>query len=102
MRDALLNVGAASSGASDTTDPPPSGDTVVITKAEYKASKSELKVEATSSDQPNVTLTLVGYGTMTWKNNKYEFKGKGVADPGATVTVTSSGGGEDTKAVTQK
>jgi hypothetical protein len=104
MRDALLNVGAASSGASATTDPPPSGDTVVITKAEYKADKSELKVEATSSDGGSVTLTVVGYGNMTWKSskNKYEYKGKPVADPGATVTVTSSGGGEDTKNVTHK
>ncbi len=76
-------------------------DVVTITKAEYKADKDEFKVEATSSDQPSVTLTVVGYGTMTWKakKNKYEYKAKPVADPGATVTVTSSGGGQDTTAV---
>jgi len=84
------------------SDGPSSGDIVTITKAEYKSDKSELKVEATSSDQPSVTLTVVGYGTMTWKDTKYEYKGKGVANPGPTVTVTSSGGGQDTKTVTQK
>jgi hypothetical protein len=82
--------------------PVPSGDTVTITKAEWKSDKSELKVEATSSDQPSVTLAVDGYGAMTWKNNKYEYKGKGVANPGATVTVTSSGGGEDTANVSQR
>jgi len=82
--------------------PAPSGDTVTITKAKYKSDKSELKVEATSSDQPSVTLTVVSYGNMTWKNDKYEYKGKGVANPGATVTVTSSGGGQDTANVTHK
>lgn len=75
---------------------PVGGDTVTITKAEYKSDKSELKVEATSSDQPSVTLTLVGFGNMSWKNNKYEYKAKPVANPGS-VTVTSSGGGSDTK-----
>ena len=89
---------------SATTDPAPSGDTVTITKAEYKSDKSELKVEATSSAGGNVTLTVVGYGNMNWKadKNKYEYKAKPAADPGATVTVTSSGGGQDTKAVTHK
>ena len=84
------------------SDGPSSGDTVTIIKAEYKSDKSELKVEATSSDQPSVTLTVVGYGNMTWKDPKYEYKGKNVANPGATVTVTSSGGGQDTANVTQK
>jgi hypothetical protein len=81
--------------------PPPSGDTVAIIKAEYKSDKSEFKVEATSSEGGSVTLTVVGYGTMTWKadKSKYEYKVKPVADPGATVTVTSSGGGQDTASV---
>jgi hypothetical protein len=100
MRDSAPtpNVGAVSASASATTDSAPSGDTVTITKAEYKAGRSELKVEATSSDGGNVTLTVVGYGNMIWKaeKNKYEYREKPVADPGATVTVTSSGGGEDT------
>ncbi|MCP5052043.1 MAG: Ig-like domain-containing protein [bacterium] len=79
------------------------GDTVTITKAEWKASKEELKIEATSSDQPNVTLTVVGYGVMTYKanKNKYELKKKPEAYV-SSVTVTSSGGGTDTKSVTIK
>ena len=82
----------------------PSGDTVNITKAEYKASKSEINVEATSSDGSSVTLTVVGYGTMTFDARKILFKYKvaSVANPGATVTVTSSGGGSDTANVLQK
>ena len=82
----------------------PSGDDVNIIKAEFKADKSELKVEATSSDNGNVTLTVVGYGVMTYKadKNKYEYKAKPTANPGATVTVTSSGGGQATGNVTQK
>ena len=85
------------------TGPAPSGDDVNIIKAEYKSDKSELKVEATSSDNGNVTLTVVGYGNMTWKadKSKYEYKVKPVANPGATVTVNSSGGGSATKNVTQ-
>jgi len=73
----------------------PGGDTVVISKAEFKSGKSELSVEATSSDGGSVTLTVVGYGTMTYdsKKDKYKYKAKPVANPGATVTVTSSGGG---------
>jgi beta-lactam-binding protein with PASTA domain len=83
------------------SDGPSSGDTVTIIKAEYKSDKSEFKVEATSSEGGSVTLTVVGYGTMTWKadKSKYEYKVKPVADPGATVTVTSSGGGQDTASV---
>ena len=98
------NATAPSTEASATTDAVPSGDTVAIIKAEYKSDKSELKVEATSSDNGNVTLTVVGYGQMTYKSDKlkYEYKGKNVANPGATVTVTSSGGGQDTANVTQK
>ena len=86
--------------------PAPSGDTVTVIKAEYKSDKSELKVEATSSDGGNVTLTLEGYGVMTYKadKNKYEYKEKPAANPGAgtVMTVTSSGGGQGTKTITIK
>jgi len=77
---------------------------VNIIKAEYKSDKSEFKVEATSIDGGSVTLTVVGYGDMTWKadKSKYEYKVKPVSDPGATITVTSSGGGQDTANVTHK
>ena len=102
MRDALANIGAVSAALSVTTDPAPSGDTVTITKAEYKSDRDEFKVEATSSAGGTVTLTVVGFGDMTWKKGKYVYKTKHAADPGATVTVTSSGGGQDTANVTHK
>ena len=77
-----------------TTEPESSGDVVTILKAEWKADRQELKVEATSSEAPNATLTVVGFGTMTYKadKNKYELRIKPVDNPG-TVTVTSSLGG---------
>ncbi len=78
-----------------------SGDTVTITKAEGKAGKQELKVQATSSDPPAGVLTLVGFGEMSFKNGKYEYKEKPVANPG-TVTVSSSGGGSDTATVDER
>ena len=42
-------------------------DTVTITKAEWKARKKQLKIWATSSNQPDPTLTAVGYGNLSWK-----------------------------------
>ena len=74
------------------------GDDVTITKAEWKQKNSELKVTATSTEQPGAVLTVVGYGQMTFKKGKYELKIKPVANPG-TVTVTSSLGGSATKSV---
>jgi len=78
-----------STAASATTDAEV-GDVVTITKAEFNIGKSELKVEATSSDGGTAVLTVVGYGTMTYdsKKNKYTFREKPVADPSGTVTVT--------------
>ena len=75
-------------------------DVVAITKADYNASKQELKVEATSTESPSAVLTLTGFGEMTYKANKdlYELKVKPVANPG-TVTVTSDRGGSDTATV---
>ena len=57
-----------------------------------------LDVWATSSLQPDVTLTVVGYGPMVFnpsggKTGRYEFSQKNADIPGDTVTVTSSGGG---------
>ena len=74
------------------------GDEVTITKAEWKRKNSELKVVATSSAQPGAVLTVVGYGTMTFKRGAYELRIKPVPNPG-TVAVTSSLGGSATKSV---
>jgi subtilisin family serine protease len=78
-------------------------DVVHITKAEYRASKKELKVEATSTD-PTATLTVVGYGTMTYDPKKgiWKFRKKPVDPAPSTVTVTSDKGGSDTANVTIK
>ena len=57
-----------------------------------------------SSDGGSVTLTVVGYGDMTYKadKDKFELKAKPVGDPGASVDVISSGGGEQTSEVTYR
>ncbi len=79
------------------------GDTVTITKAEWRASKKELKVEATSDD-PNANLTVVGWGSMSYDSKKgiWKFRQKNVSNPPATVTVTSDLGGSDTSNVVIK
>jgi hypothetical protein len=77
-------------------------DVITITKAEYDGRKKELKVEALSSEQPTPTLTVVGYGTMTFKRDKYELKIKPVDPAPASVTVTSSLGGSAQKTVKVK
>ena len=83
---------------------PSSGDVITVLKAEYGRRKSELKVEATSSDGGNVTLTIVGYGDMTWnsRKSKYTFRKKPLADPGGSITITSTGGGSVNAAITYK
>jgi len=97
------NTTATSTAASATTDAEV-GDVVTITKAEYKAARSELNVEATSNDGGVAILTVEGYGTMTYdsRKNTYKLKIRPVPDPGGTVTVTSSLGGSATRAVTYK
>jgi len=78
-------------------------DVVHITKAEYRQSKKELKVEATSTD-PTATLTVEGYGTMTYDAKKgiWKFRKKPVSPAPSSVTVTSDKGGSDTSNVTIK
>jgi hypothetical protein len=73
-------------------------DVVTIIKAEWNAAREELKVQATSSEQPGAVLTVVGFGQMTFKKNKYELKDRPVPYPG-TVTVTSDLGGSGTATV---
>ena len=82
----------------------PVADIVTVTKAEYSASRSELKVEATSTAGGSVTLTVTDYGDMTYKASKdlYKYSDKSAIDPGETVTVTSTGGGEGTLTVKHK
>ena len=94
------NETAWSATASATTDAL-AGDVVTISKAEYKADRQELKVEAHSSDEPEPVLTLVGWGEMPWSKDKYKFTQKPVECP-ASVTVTSSFGGSATATVCEQ
>jgi hypothetical protein len=91
-----------------TWPPPPSTDTVSVTRAEYGSSKKELRVEATST---NASATLKAYVTSTnaligtLKNNgggKYAATFAGVASNPASVTVRSSADGSATKTVALK
>lgn len=78
--------------------PPP--DSVTVTTASYKSSKRELTVHATSTQQPTPTLTVAGFGPMTWvrRNNRYELVVRTSTAP-ATVTINSSAGGSRTATV---
>lgn len=79
--------------------PPP--EVVTITSATYRRGNKQLKVYATSTRQPTPTLTLTGFGTMTWNGtaNRYEFVRRVNSNPG-TVNVTSTAGGSASKTVT--
>ena len=80
------------------------GDTIVITKAEWKASRSELKVEATSTGAPGAVLTVQGFGAMSYdsRKNKYKFSLRPVSSDPGTVTVISDLGGSATATVIVK
>lgn len=98
--DTNANESGNSNQASATPQAP---DTVTIVTATFTNKTKTLLVEATSSQQPSAVLTVVGYGQMTWKNNRqlYTFSKKPTTNPG-TVTVTSSLGGSATATVTVK
>jgi hypothetical protein len=72
-----------------------SSDVVTTLFCSYKSGKKELTVGATSSQQPNPTLTLVGYGGMTWQPgmSRYFILVGNVATKPSSVTVSSSAGG---------
>jgi hypothetical protein len=71
-----------------------SSDVVTVLFCSYKPGKRELTVGATSSQQPTPTLTLVGYGNMSWQPSmsRYFILVANVAKP-SSVTVVSSAGG---------
>ncbi len=79
----------------------PQTDAVTITSATYKSGPKRLTVLATSSQQPGVTLTVVGFGVMTWDavNLRYSYTSPNNTPNPGTVTVQSSGGGSDTAVV---
>jgi hypothetical protein len=70
-------------------------DEVVIKRAVYKVGDQELRIEAYASGQPDMVLTVSGYGQMVWKadKNRYEYKIKPVAHPtDGVVTVIADTG----------
>jgi len=82
---------------------PPAQDTVTVKSAAYTTRTKGLRVEATSSMQPNATLTVVGYGQMTYKakSRTYTYQVKTSPAP-SSVTVTSSLGGSASMTVSVK
>ena len=76
-------------------------DTITITKADWKRRQERLIVYATSSNQPSPTLTVQGFGVMTWKanRNRYQLVLRNVSSNPGTVTVRSSDGGSATRTV---
>ncbi|PYS94221.1 MAG: hypothetical protein DMF50_12760, partial [Acidobacteria bacterium] len=73
-----------------------------ITKATYQASNLRLTVEATTNyPVGSVTLSVLGYGTMTWVPSAgvYRLSLTAPSNPGS-VTVTSTAGGSATSPVT--
>ena len=84
-------------------------DDVTITRAEFRADKGELRVEATSTDSTatlsvynengfdpqDPSLNLIDVMVSDGLGN-YELRLKDVANPGATIIVISSSGGSDT------
>jgi hypothetical protein len=77
-------------------------ETIAITRATWQASNSRLIVEATTNYPPgSVTLTVAGFGTMTYNaaSGIYRLTANGVPNPGS-VTVTSTGGGTAQSTVT--
>jgi bacillopeptidase F len=88
---------ASSGGGSDTLMLPPP-DAVSIASATYDAAARTFTVVATSSDQPDVTLSAVGFGPLNWKSwlGFYRSTFSGIGTAPASVTVASSGGGSDT------
>jgi hypothetical protein len=90
-----------------TPTPPPAADTVSITRAEYEASKRNLRVEATSSRtnatlQVFVTSTSQLIGTLT-NNGGGKFSGQfsWSVNP-QNITVRSNFGGAGSSTVTAK
>ena len=72
-------------------------DVVTIVSASYNTRRKQLSVTAQSSVQPNATLTLVGYGQMSYKTKtKTYVLTATVSQKPTSVSVTSNRGGSAT------
>jgi PKD repeat protein len=78
-------------------------DKIVITKAEWIASRTQLKVEATSSGAAGTVLSVAGFGRMSYDSSKnvYSFIQNSVSNNPGSVTITSSMGGSGSKVVSK-
>lgn len=78
------------------------GDSISVSKALWHSRKKRLIVHATSSDQPDRTLTVVGFGDMTWKSrkNRYQLNQRNVNSNPGTITIESDLVGQITVPVT--
>ena len=78
-------------------------DGVIIGAVTYDFENDTLQVSATSTDQPDVTLTAEGFGNLDWKSwlSLYRNTFHGVSEKPSSVTVHSSGGGQATKTLAQ-
>lgn len=76
-------------------------DTVTITRADWQRRSDKLVIEATSSAAPSTTLTVAGYGVMTYNVSlgRYTLTVNGVTSNPGSVTVTSDIGGSRTGTV---
>ena len=89
---------------------PIAGDSVIVTRAEYRYSNSELNVEATSDSGGEAELKVYDggsdteYGVMTYDSRKdiYTLKIRGVSEPGDQILVISSLDGMDFMEVAKK
>lgn len=79
----------------------PAADIVNIVLATWTRKTRNLVVQATSTAQPDATLTLQGYGAMSWNGTVYSITKKLSSAP-PSVTVISNRGGSDVEAVTTK
>lgn len=79
-------------------------DTIVVTKAEWKASTRTLTIEATSTAAPSVAMGVGGFGTMTWSQNagKYRLVQSGVYPKPASISVSSDIGGTASSTVRRR
>lgn len=76
-------------------------DSITITRADWQRRNDRLVIEATSSAAPSTSLTVAGYGVMTYNVSlgRYTLTVNGVTSNPGSVTVTSDIGGTRTSTV---
>ena len=76
-------------------------ETITITSATWQQSNSRLTVDATTNyPLGSVTLSVTGYGPMSWVSSASVYRLTVTTPNPGSVTVTSTGGGSATSTVT--